>query len=170
MSDKYVELSTLQSNQDFFSCYYLQYVDLMHGSDKHHPQGSFVPAPFPCQVVEVLIKETEIQAGQPILKVLVPSSYVPFRTSSSVDKANYKNAMEGSSRTGIYPLEYVSVYHNASNSSPSTSIDYVEILKRYENFKRFDVVVDDSDHLFLSNRSAMQHVSVCVFIGLFSSY
>ncbi|GJY70640.1 probable ubiquitin-conjugating enzyme E2 26, partial [Tanacetum coccineum] len=73
-------------------------------------------------------------------------------------KAKAKKLMDlHSLRVANIPMEDVLLNHNAcAENSAMAALDRVDVLKRYENFKKFDTLVDHSDHLFSAQSHAME--------------
>lgn len=99
-----------------------------------------VLAPTDSRVAKVLVEEgTEVEKGQPlfVLNLLVPlGSILSEREKTNIEKYlcdPHYNPIEGLGTED-------------------------EFLKRYQNFKKFDTVVDHSDHQFSAQSSAIQQV------------
>ena len=69
---------------------------------------------------------------------------------------------ENTTRVGKYSLRDVMFDPYDAIYSPMANIYEEDIVKRYENFKKFDIVLDHSDHLF-SGRTPIGQVSVCFY-------
>lgn len=103
-------------------------------------------------------------------KARVDTSSFSFRLPSIPEgkKLKMKKFVERYSRVGIYSLRDVLVDQDDAKDSPMQTPLYDEdVLKTYENFKKFDIVVDHSDHLFSACTSPMMQASVCVCGVLF---
>nr|XP_043633905.1 uncharacterized protein LOC122605091 [Erigeron canadensis] len=137
----------------------LKQIKSLHGLQHRHPRGIFT-APFSCHVIESKIRDgTMLIMGHPIMKATVSPSLIPIKTFSESEKSNFKKIFEKSSRSGMHPMPDVSVdrFKVADiNSSPVATLDDEVVLRRYENFKKFDFAVDHSDHLFSAYPSVYQ--------------
>nr|GEW37199.1 hypothetical protein [Tanacetum cinerariifolium] len=118
-----------------------------------HPKASegAIVAPTACKVVKVLVNEgMEVKKGQHLFSLdvdQVPSSSSPFVILSEEKKSEIKKILEQQSSELVEQ-------HNAENS-PMAGLDNKEdVLKRYGSFKKFDTVVDHSDHLFSAQSSS----------------
>ncbi|GJY55947.1 ubiquitin-conjugating enzyme/RWD-like protein [Tanacetum coccineum] len=75
--------------------------------------------------------------------------------SSEHEKVEVKKYLEEISGVSCSSIEDVLVEHdNTENSAMIVPCNEEDTLKRYENFKKFDTVVDHSDHLFSAHTSA----------------
>ncbi|GJR54715.1 ubiquitin-conjugating enzyme/RWD-like protein [Tanacetum coccineum] len=113
-------------------------------------EGAIV-APTACKVVKVLVNEgMEVKKGQHMFSLdvdQVPLSSSPFVKLSEEKKSEIKKILE--QRLGELVKQ-----HNAENS-PMVGLDNKEdVLKRYGSFKKFDTVVDHSDHHFSAQSSS----------------
>ncbi|KAK9077167.1 hypothetical protein SSX86_005503 [Deinandra increscens subsp. villosa] len=78
------------------------------------------------------------------------SSCSRFLAFSKEYKSEFDKFMEKYSRVGIYPIKDVLPGYGAK-TRPIAMLNGKDVLKRYKNFKRFDTVVDYSDHLFATS-------------------
>nr|XP_043639372.1 uncharacterized protein LOC122610445 [Erigeron canadensis] len=119
---------------------------------------------IPGEVSKVLIKDgMYVKEGQPmyVIKTQILSRSVPKLLSDESQKSMYKKSIE--TLTHFPPDVFPNVdkifepeeQHFASSLVISADDD--DVMKRYANFKTFDIVMDHSDHLFSSHTCAMKH-------------
>ncbi|KAK9077070.1 hypothetical protein SSX86_005405 [Deinandra increscens subsp. villosa] len=92
-----------------------------------------------------------------------PSRFLAF---SEKYKSKFKEFMEWYSRDGVYPIKDVLpvpdpdafLYDDDDDAVPVVVDDDEDVLEKYGNFKRFDIVTDYTDHLFAT--SPMEKASV----------
>ncbi|GJV41238.1 ubiquitin-conjugating enzyme/RWD-like protein, partial [Tanacetum coccineum] len=133
-------------------------IDIAHGSNRPFPT---LRAPADCVVLKVLVKDgMEVEKDQPmfLLELLNISHILPMQTMPEWKKAKAKKLMDlHSLRVANIPMEDVLLNHNAcAENSAMAALDRVDVLKRYENFKKFDTLVDHYDHLFSAQSHAME--------------
>lgn len=150
---------------------------MFKANDYHHNHYPFrlatVVTPLDCEVFKVFIKDDMyVEEGQSmfVLKVRPPPSFISLQISSEEEKSKYKKILERFSRVGIFSMKDVLVDNNAAaeNSTPMQWFDNDEdVMQRYQNFKKFDAVVDHSDHFFSSQTSGMKPV-IIVYLCCYS--
>ncbi|GJR62498.1 ubiquitin-conjugating enzyme/RWD-like protein [Tanacetum coccineum] len=92
--------------------------------------------------------------------VKAPSRSALLFPSSEHEKVEVKKYLEEISGVSCSSIEDVLVEQgNNENSAMIVHCNEEDTLKRYENFKQFDTVVDHSDHLFSAHTSAVEKAS-----------
>nr|XP_043624636.1 putative ubiquitin-conjugating enzyme E2 38 [Erigeron canadensis] len=122
------------------------------------------------EVVKVLIKDgMYVKEGQPmfVIKTQILSRYAPKPLSDEFQKSMYKKSIESLSHfpPDVFPNVdkiFEPEEQHIASSSLIMADDDDDVMKRYANFKKFDIVKDHSDHLFSSYTCAMKHVSTTI--------
>ncbi|PWA63601.1 ubiquitin-conjugating enzyme/RWD-like protein [Artemisia annua] len=109
------------------------------------PQGA-ITSPVACDVVNVLLHQgMKVEEGQPLFVMNVTKPKTPFPPSQPKKILSIKNFLEHSGVV-IYSMKDVLAELDDPKHDPMAGLDNEE--SYFENFKRFDTVVDHSDHLF----------------------
>ena len=85
-----------------------------------------------------------------------------FKNSEKFKCEMRRRIEENTTRVGKYSLRDVMFDPYDAIYRPMVNIYEEDLVKRYENFKKFDIVLDHSDHLF-SGRTPIGQVSVCFY-------
>lgn len=95
---------------------------------------------------------------------------------TTIKESTKKETIQGilmanrTSLVGIFSMEDVLMDEDedAENSQMVTLGSEEDVLKSYHNFKKFDYAVDHSDHFFSTQSSAINPVSLLVYVALFA--
>nr|GEX10507.1 hypothetical protein [Tanacetum cinerariifolium] len=114
-----------------------------------------------CMLGKVLVEEgDEVERGQTLYIVGQRKPYVwnpsistciPTESELTIKKTLRRNRK---SSVGIFSMEDVLVDHGHSHQMEGLDNEE-DVLKRYQNFNKFDTVVDHSDHFFSAESCAM---------------
>nr|GEZ99531.1 hypothetical protein [Tanacetum cinerariifolium] len=106
------------------------------------------------EVVALKPKLPTIYEGQPFLSEVIPASRLSQLPPLTIYKSRMKkNLKKYDSRVGKYYVEDVLLDHTDAYNSPMARVSDNDVLERHRNFKKFDTIVDYSDHLFSAQTS-----------------